>query len=57
MVNFTSYTNGSIRNAGGKLVAHYDSKTGELNIDGCVAVFQADNIEHAMDLVVANFKG
>ena len=51
MTNFTSYTNGTIRNAEGKLVAHFTEATGELLIDGIPHGIYATDIEHAMDLV------
>lgn len=54
MIRFTSYTNGTIRDAAGKLVAHYDAETGNLNIDGVAQTLRAADIEHAMDLVAAN---
>lgn len=53
MTNFTAYTNGTIRNAPGKLVAHYDETTKVLVIDGFQQTFSAADIAHAMDILVA----
>lgn len=51
MVKFTSYINGTVRNANGKLVAYYDEATKRLYVDGVKETLTAMDIEHAMDLV------
>ena len=50
-VVFTSYKNGTIRNAEGKLIAFYDAEAGTLVIDSNPQTFHPDNLEHAMDMV------
>ena len=55
-VNYTSYENGCIRDAAGKLVAHWDKYTKELVIDGVREIHSGFDIEHAMDLVNEHYK-
>jgi hypothetical protein len=50
-VKFISYINGTIRTPEGRLVAFFDEKTGQLDIDGHVESFRAGDIEDAMDLI------
>lgn len=47
----TSYVNGTIRNAAGKLVAFYDETAGTVVIDGHAQTFKVVDLAHAMDLV------
>jgi hypothetical protein len=50
-VKFISYLNGSIRTPEGRLVAFWDQKTWQLDIDGHVESFRAATIEEAMDKI------
>lgn len=50
-VRHVAYTNGTIRNADGVLVAFYDAETMQLSINGFVLTFYAENIEVAMEIV------
>ena len=54
-VKYTSYDTGIIRDAVGKLVAHWDKDTKDLVIDGIHQIIRVNNIEHAMDFVCENF--
>lgn len=47
----TSYANGTIRNAAGKLVAFYDADAGTLLINGMQQTLRVVDLSHAMDLV------
>lgn len=51
MIKHTAYANGTIRNAGGKLVAFYNAETGQLLIDGVIPSFFAETLEIAMEIV------
>lgn len=55
MIKHTMYTNGTIRNADGKLIGKFDFFTGELVLDGVVETLRAESMEHAMDLAAAHF--
>ena len=50
----TAYTNGTIRNTDGKLVAFYDADAKTLMVDGVTQVFQVVDLDHAMDLVATH---
>ncbi len=50
-VKFIMYMTGVIRTPEGRLVAHYDTITGHLEIDGHVESFRAGSVEEAMDMI------
>jgi hypothetical protein len=52
MFTATMYTNGTIRNADGKLIGFFDAERGILEIDGRHAVKCADELE-AMEIIGA----
>lgn len=52
----TSYLNGTIRDASGKLIAHWDSESKALYIDGIPQTLYALDNEHAMDLVAQHHR-
>lgn len=56
MVTHTAYTNGTIRNAAGKLVAFYDAASATLLVDGHAAPYPCEDLSAAMDLVGALVK-
>jgi hypothetical protein len=50
-VRHVAYENGAIRNAEGVLVAFYDAEARQLNVNGFVLTFYAENLEAAMEIV------
>ncbi len=56
-VKYTSYTNGTIRDNNGKLVAFYDAERGTIDIDGVKeTLLGVYDEECAMDLINEYYK-
>ena len=54
LIKYTSYANGTIRNAAGKLVAYFDAANETLDVDGWAhTIYGVDSLEFAMDIVDA----
>ncbi len=57
MITATLRTNGTIRNADGKLIGFYDAADGVLTIDGHVGTFKVTDATHAMEVFGDNYSG